>query len=270
MARLWVLSDLHGEFRPDDRELARPKNIDAVILAGDMHKAREAVDYGRALAGDLPLIMVAGNHEHYSSRLTVPEGIVFLTEAAEKDRGVGGAPTYFLENAAITLELNGESILFAGATLWTDFLLFSNYEQSERIAKESMYDFVVISGANTPYRPLHPSDTVIWHRSSRAFIRQTLTAGHSCKTVVITHHAPSMRSVAAHYLSDSLTPAFASDCDDLLGLGAELWVHGHMHDSFDYMAHKTRVVCNPRGYPVAKGHCGFENRAFDPQFVVEI
>ena len=27
-----------------------------------------------------------------------------------------------------------------------------------------------------------------------------------------------------------------------------LWVHGHMHDSFDYRLGRTRVVCNPRGY----------------------
>ena len=28
----------------------------------------------------------------------------------------------------------------------------------------------------------------------------------------------------------------------------KLWVHGHMHDTFDYMIGSTRVVCNPRGY----------------------
>ena len=27
-----------------------------------------------------------------------------------------------------------------------------------------------------------------------------------------------------------------------------LWVHGHVHASFDYMMGDTRVVCNPRGY----------------------
>ena len=27
-----------------------------------------------------------------------------------------------------------------------------------------------------------------------------------------------------------------------------LWIHGHMHDAFDYLVHGKRVVCNPRGY----------------------
>jgi hypothetical protein len=28
----------------------------------------------------------------------------------------------------------------------------------------------------------------------------------------------------------------------------QLWIHGHMHDPFDYGIGGTRVVCNPRGY----------------------
>ena len=44
-------------------------------------------------------------------------------------------------------------------------------------------------------------------------------------------------------------------------------MHGHTHDSFDYVVRGTRVVCNPRGY--AKDGVN-ENPAFDPEFVVEI
>ena len=29
---------------------------------------------------------------------------------------------------------------------------------------------------------------------------------------------------------------------------AALWIHGHMHESFDYEIYGTQVVCNPRGY----------------------
>jgi len=28
----------------------------------------------------------------------------------------------------------------------------------------------------------------------------------------------------------------------------KLWIHGHTHESFDYMVGDTRIVCNPRGY----------------------
>lgn len=86
------------------------------------------------------------------------------------------------------------------------------------------------------------------------------------KTVVVTHHLPSMRSVAERYRHELLSACFASNLDHLLGYSA-LWVHGHTHDSFDYAAHGTRVICNPRGYCRAGQP---ENRQFNPALVVEV
>jgi hypothetical protein len=37
----------------------------------------------------------------------------------------------------------------------------------------------------------------------------------------------------------------------------KVWVHGHMHDPFDYTLGETRVICNPRGY------IGYEPKARD-------
>jgi calcineurin-like phosphoesterase family protein len=89
----------------------------------------------------------------------------------------------------------------------------------------------------------------------------------SGKTVVITHHLPSAQSVAERYKPSLTSACFASNLDDLMGMSA-LWIHGHTHDSMDYVLHGTRILCNPRGYcrlPEAP-----ENRAFDPTLVVEI
>lgn len=47
-----------------------------------------------------------------------------------------------------------------------------------------------------------------------------------------------------------------------------LWVHGHMHDSFDYQVDGCRVVCNPRRY--MNWHGEFENKDFNPGLVIEI
>lgn len=46
-----------------------------------------------------------------------------------------------------------------------------------------------------------------------------------------------------------------------------LWIHGHTHDSFDYLLNGTRVVCNPRGY-VKDGVN--ENPRFDPELMIEV
>jgi hypothetical protein len=86
--------------------------------------------------------------------------------------------------------------------------------------------------------------------------------------VVITHHAPSRQSIHPRYVDSLLNACFVSDAEYLLGADrAQLWIHGHTHDSFDYTCNGTRVVCNPRGYAKAGVN---ENSCFDPDFVIEV
>jgi len=56
--------------------------------------------------------------------------------------------------------------------------------------------------------------------------------------------------------------AYASDLEAFVeSCGAALWIHGHIHRRNQYRIGRTRVVCNPRGYPdqTASG--------FDPRLV---
>jgi len=88
------------------------------------------------------------------------------------------------------------------------------------------------------------------------------------KTVVVTHHAPSERSVAPKYAGQILNHAYFSHMDDMIEAAKPaIWVHGHVHSSFSYKIGETRVVCNPRGYPLREGP---ENPEFDPQMAVEV
>ena len=57
---------------------------------------------------------------------------------------------------------------------------------------------------------------------------------------------------------------FAPMDDFVAWTGAELWIHGHIHESFDYMISKTRVVCNPFG------HIDEQNDGFNPTLALEI
>jgi hypothetical protein len=86
--------------------------------------------------------------------------------------------------------------------------------------------------------------------------------------VVITHHAPSRKSIHPRFEGSLLNACFVSDAERLLGAARiRLWVHGHTHDTFDYLVKGTRVVCNPRGY--AKGGVN-ENLRFDPNLTIDI
>jgi hypothetical protein len=80
-------------------------------------------------------------------------------------------------------------------------------------------------------------------------------------TVVATHRL----SIHPKYHEDALNPAFATDLDRLVRAPVALWIHGHTHESLDYVVNGARVVCNPRGYlPIEP------NAAFDPSLVVEV
>jgi len=273
MAKLWILSDLHCEFMLPGATtgLTVPADADMLVLAGDYHRATNAIDHLRKQFADIPLVMIAGNHEHYKTELSVAKGIERMRIDAWADRKVNNRITHVLENEAVELTLAGEAVRIIGSTLWTDFALFHNFAGHSSYAHSAMNDYVYIKGNVENTFGLRPMETVRWHRESRAFIEQELRKPFAGKTVVMTHHLPSMRSVAQRFKADPLTPAFASACDDLLDLGADLWIHGHTHDSADYMAGMTRVICNPRGYSDFRGVGGYtENKQFDPALVVEI
>jgi len=83
-------------------------------------------------------------------------------------------------------------------------------------------------------------------------------------TVVVTHHLPHPRSVPACFDGEPTNAAYASELSGVIEAGAPaLWVHGHTHDSCDYLIASTRIISNPRGY-------ADENGGFDRTLVVSI
>jgi Icc-related predicted phosphoesterase len=73
--------------------------------------------------------------------------------------------------------------------------------------------------------------------------------------VVITHHLPLNESISPRFMNSDLNNFYVCDMSSLIkSRGPKLWIHGHTHDSKDYevehtlTTHKTRIVCNPRGY----------------------
>ncbi len=85
-----------------------------VALAGNIDLGIRGVAWARMTFPDVPVLYVAGNHEHYDERI----GLLHerLREAA------AGSNVHILENE--TFELNGYR--FFGATLWTDSSLLGD------------------------------------------------------------------------------------------------------------------------------------------------
>lgn len=252
--RLNVLSDLHMSVAG----LERPRNdADLVVLAGDIARPREAAAW--ALGFDKPVLYVLGNHEFYGSSL---EGA-----AAELKRLCAGTHVHVLDQDEAVID----GVRFLGSTLWTDFRLFGDgdaRDQAMASARHLMRDFSRIRIVDAADALFAPEDSAALFRRHADWIDGRLDSPHAGPTVVITHHAPSRRSIHPRF-ADSLTSAcFVSDAEHLLqDHRAQLWIHGHTHDSFDYVLHGARVVCNPRGY--AKDGVN-ENPRFNPDFIVEV
>ncbi|NKK72473.1 phosphatase [Rhizobium leguminosarum bv. viciae] len=253
--RIWIVSDLHLEFQEPFEE-PPPDNVDVLVCAGDVMTKGvvPSIKWLAKFAPDIPVVFVAGNHEFYDSCLQ--SDILEAREAARSHPHL-----HFLENEAV--EIGG--VRFIGGTLWTDFRLFGrNPSVHMSYAQSGMNDFKKIKFSKAPYRKFKPIDAYRKHVKTRDFIAAQLREHAGLKTVVVTHHAPSPRSIAPSFRHDPLSACYASDLDDLLcEAGPTLWVHGHLHHRNDYMVGNTRVVSNARGYPG-------EETGFDPLFTLEI
>lgn len=112
---------------------------------------------------------------------------------------------------------------------------------------------------------LTPKDTMQLFAASSRWLDAELDRPFAGPTVVVTHHAPTLHSIHPRFAGSPINAAFVSDAVAAEGRRAQLWIHGHTHDSFDYEVDGTRVLRNPRGY-AREGKV--ENAMFNPELVV--
>lgn len=99
-------------------------------------------------------------------------------------------------------------------------------------------------------RKLRPGDTEKMFTATLKSIDKACRKFPNKEIVVVTHHAPSIKSIPEIYLTDKSTPAFASNLEPFIldRPNIKLWCHGHIHTTCDYQIGNCRVICNPRGY----------------------
>lgn len=247
--KLHVLSDLHIEF-----EDFRPPAVDAdlVILAGDIHVKDRGLAWARAVFPDRPVLYVLGNHEYYGK--AYPKHLDDLKDKAR------GTPIRVLENESFEMG----DVRFLGCTLWTDYQLFGDPRIAGYEATQKMTDYRKIR-VSPSFRKLRSVDTAGVHARSLGWLKRELEKEDGYQKVVITHHAPSLRSLSEPDKEDLLSAAYASNLDGFIeGSDIRLWIHGHVHRQSDYVIGHTRIVCNPRGYPTEP------NPAFVADFTVDV
>lgn len=249
--KLHLLSDLHNEFlRSKSVPPIEETDADLIVLAGDIDTGLHGLKWAAGEAERLgkPVIYVSGNHEYYRYDISLsPEMHAF---AARHEL------LHFLENDELVID----GVRFLGCTLWTDYRAVGDPADAMQVVMQRLNDHRLISNGDDLFLP---EDALALHRESRAWLEAQLAQPFEGKTVVVTHHGPSLLCKHPRFPMDEFGTAFLSDLPELIEQ-ADLWCFGHTHANLDAHVGKCRLVSNQRGY---------ENEAmwgYEPGRVLEV
>lgn len=257
--RCTYMSDLHLESQ--DFHWPVPEG-DIAIVAGDLchaccldpHRADRYAQAHRdrvlrfmdALVSRFAhVLMVAGNHEHYDGVLedtasTLRRHLPAVTLLDRESTTIGG-------------------VRFFGTTLWSDFDNRSAATMMAVRRRMGEYFFVKRRLADATLRKLTPADTLAEFDAAWSALKADLDDAPDTPTVVVTHHAPSLKGCNPRYAGNGLDGAYASTLDaEIAGLGnVKAWVHGHTHIQCRYAIGAVPVYVNCRGFDGKDGNAGF-------------
>ena len=250
--KLQILSDLHLDINYRQPYQLKDKDTFTIVcgdIAGSMDKTCAWLDVNVKQG-----LFVAGNHMFYSEPTRTLQQI---TQAYGERYPLTNELSFLNDTAKIV-----NDVVFVGGTLWTDYCLFgtSAAPMCKLLAEQGMNDFRFgrVQHGKKIAR-LTADDCERAFHASVATIDEVARQYPDKQVVVITHHAPSLRSVDEQYVNSALTAAFACNLEDFIVAhpNIKLWCHGHVHTFKDYKIGQCRVVCNPLGYAQYGEKSGF-------------
>jgi Icc-related predicted phosphoesterase len=279
--KITVVSDLHLEFAP----VKLIEGADVLLLAGDIVPAavldlKRTDKYGRRnrnrvdrfcdeeLSKFKEVYHIMGNHEHY-------HGLWEQTASNLQAYWARKAPhVKFLEKQHVQIR---KGVSLWGGTFWTDFM--RNNPAIMNIGRMGMNDYNLIHTFAAPrghqmygrnFRKIQPEMIYEDHLAALDSLTKAIETQPSDHWIVMTHHAPTYKSIDKRFGNDPMNYCYASDLDQFLMDHPQIniWVHGHTHTSHMYHVGETMVICNPRGYTDPRGNP--ENPTFDSALYFEI
>lgn len=259
-----ILSDIHNEFHKSELlpygkdymipELPNDKET-TLILAGDIGQLASPITLNSFLATVTnqfkEVFWIAGNHEWYKGDITL--------NSISRDY-----LAQFTNLHTSILGFREERILVVGATLWTDFEKFS--VRSLQNCKSGMNDFwTITNGSRGAFSPTQAFDLHCHHKDYLFdTVDEAQKSGVYDKVIVVTHHHPSPQAILPQYKESTINGAFYSDLEEeIKARKIDYWICGHCHNAMQYNVGKTKVICNPKGYP-------FEDSGWDPCLTIEL
>lgn len=260
-----IMSDLHIEMAPYVVEEMPEDNDTVLVLAGDigLFKHVDLEKFIREMSERFHhVIYTPGNHEYYG-------GYYPHSMDKFKDQIVDLMNVELLDKGKVTID----NVVFIVATLWT------SYDNGNPVAimnaQNMMNDYRKIrTGPKLePWRrKITATEFHADHLVAKNYIFTELEKWDGTyKEVVVTHHGPSYQSVTEGFRGNPLNHAYVSELgEEIVTSGPDIWIHGHIHSSLDYEIGDTRIVTNPKGYPMNKEGTQHENSRFNPLFRIEL
>ena len=245
--KIQYCSDLHLKF-PENKQFLKDNPIqpvgDILILAGDvvpfavMDKHADFFDY--ISEHFKQTYWIPGNHEYYHSDAANRSG-----ELNEKIRN----NISLVNNQKVFIE----DIRFIFTTLWSSISLADQW-----YLHHNMSDFRVIKFNDELFTINHFNAL---HNDCKAFLLPELDKKFSGKTVVVTHHVPTLLNYPAKYKASTLNQAFAVELYDLIEDSViESWIYGHSHfNTPEFTIGNTHLLTNQLGYVSHFEHQQFQN-----------
>ena len=276
--KIRIISDLHVDVNKRYMEiefgdygfLKHTFETDIILVAGDTagssYKEHEFFSILRNEDVMTPVIAVGGNHlgyDYYKYRQTnamlgYNNPLDQTKEDCIKQMKKDPFVTY-LDNDYI----EQDNYIIYGGTMYSDFLLYGKKQKdacknnSERWLNDFRYVYTFDKKQNM-VRPVTSDDYEKWFKKFIRGLNKCIKETNK-DIIVLSHFAPSIKSIESKYLNkpdrfsqpgSSINAVYASNLEDYIkdNPRIKLWVHGHVHSSFDYNIGQCRVVCEPYGY----------------------
>lgn len=262
--KIRLISDIHLEFGSFDLPVMENEIEQVLCICGDLNPSNKLYEdqagvnsteyFFKSLEGRFKdVIYITGNHEYYYGDVNTDD--IKFEELCSKFNYT------FLQGG---MHKDIEDTRFIGATLWTDF------ENGDPLCMytcgSGMNDFRAIKDSSYRFtKTFTPEQALERHYNHRNSIFDKVSLTKNLKIVIMTHHAPSYQSISRKYRINNMNGAYYSDLEsEILETSPNLYLHGHMHQPFNYLIGETRVVCNPRGYN------GYEETNYNSRLIIEV
>lgn len=229
---------------------------DVLVIAGDIgHYNQQAMFVFIELKKFYKNIIVTwGNHDMYmvSNAIVSKYGAKSINRLKELKEICESLDIHFLDGEVINID----GVKFGGTGSWYNLPTAQDLVTWQKVMNDSnlIYDGYKVNsyGMYQSYsQPSNNWDPQVFYELELVKLKDIAEKGCDVFITHIALHEPTqLQGMTQKYLGDAHNIFYYTENIDLVKKsGAKLHLHGHTHQSLDYLEGEINVICNPLGYP---------------------